>query len=362
MKLKNLLYSSVILLFGAACVDIQGPMTENLAPHDVLAKFRFRSSAIMIAEGDSMQLDFALIATSKDTMPFDPEKAKWTSSEVNSVTVSKTGVIYGHNISDVPIRIIAQYQHNFVTKLDTVDVYVTEGRLNVDELRLVALDSTRIGGGLSTPKPRVRVDLYKNGILVKKGAPIPLQVDAPATSASDRTGGSDGEPVHRVSNEMWRIGKFWVRSSVNLYGTEVNDSLQFTGLYGAFMPGTTIMDIAPGTVSPAPILDTIVPIPYQLCAVQWILNLSKDTVDIVYSDSTASSTGCEPYNGSLSGLGPTPFGKFIGGNVLNVPPNSIASRQSRTTGIISFTVRKSSTKEIISAYANRSQQIDVPDQ
>lgn len=363
MKLTHILKSSLVLAMGTACVDIQGPEMEPLKPNDVLAEIKISSTAIMIAKGDSHQIDFKLIAMNDETIPVDLDRIKWTSVESQIVSVSNTGVIRGLDVSEGPIHVAVEYEHKYVTKFDTVSVYVTNERIDANSIRLIALDSTRVGGFAAYGGPRVRVDLYKDGALVEKGALIPIQVDLPALASPDGVGGPNGEPVYRITNDKSIIGKFWVRSSLNLYGNEVNDSLSFTGLYSGFVvPAFGVGSVTPENAPPIPVLDTIQLKFYQACALQMIMNLSMDSVDIVFSDSTASSSGCIPMGtGAIEGIGLGVHGEFVGGNVLNMPPFSIALRKSNTTGVITFSARKSATKERLPWFIGHIRQIDVQD-
>lgn len=359
MNFNSLFKSSLLLVLGAACVDVEGPVLERLGEGDILSELRIRSSGIMIEKGDSHQIMFDLIAVNNDTIPIDPTLVKWTTAESQILPVSSSGMIRGLAVSAVPINVIVEYEHKYVTRYDTVSVYVTDGRLDVNSIKLVALDSTRIGA-FAFPLPRVRVDLFKDGSLVKKGALIPVQIDKPAKITPDPTGGPDREPVYRMDNSANLIGRFWIRSSLNLYGNEVSDSLKLTGLYGSLiLPFVNINNIP----LQVPVLDTVPLNRYQVCAPYMILNLTyTDTVDVLFSDSTASSSGCDLGPPSpWAGAGFTDFGGFVGGNVLRIPPRHAASRKSRTVGIISYKVRKHGTQEIIPWLTHHIQQIDVQD-
>lgn len=366
MKLTNLLKYSFLLVLGTACVDVEGPKRETLSPSDVLAQVRIRSEAIMIAKGDSHQIEFDIIAMNGESIPFDHSRIKWTTTEAQTVSTSQNGTLYGKEITTTPIKVIVQYEHKYITKLDTVNVYVTDGRIDANKIRLVSIDSNRIGANPLGGHPRVRVDLYKNDSIVEKGSFIPIQADAPVVATMDPAGGPGGEPVYRISNDRLRIGKFWVRASLNLYGNEISDSLSFTGLYGALpTPISGVSDLPEDYNGPIPLLDTIPLRLFQLCTVQIFVNFSSAPVDFVFSDSTASSTGCASDPASITFLStflPWPaYGEFIGGNVLNMPPLTTAIRKSRTAGVVSFTVRNSLTKETLPWFTGRIQQTDVPD-
>lgn len=363
MKFDKLWKYSLFIATVSGCVDVQGPEMLPLLPDDVLAEIDIRSSGIMIAQGDSHKIQFDLIAMNEGVIPYDASRIKWLSQEPLIVSVNEDGVLYGAGLSDDPIEVTVSYEHKYVTKFDTVRVYVTNGRIDANEIRLIAIDSTRVGGIGMFGNPRVRVDLYKNGSLVRRGALIPISVEEPVEAIADGLGGPNGEPVYRITNARYLIGQFWVRSSLNLYGNEVNDSLSFTGLNNDFIvPALGVWTVA----SPAPVtvLDTMPLNLYQLCAIQMIMNLTSDAVDIVYSDSTAPSTGCDMVSDAkLDSLNmPYPrHGQFVGGNVLNLPPFAMAFRKSNTSGIVSYRVRKSSTKEYLPTFTNHIKQADVQD-
>lgn len=363
MKYINLIKWTFVFASIVACVDIEGPSRESMGPSDVLAQIKIRSEAIMIAKGDSHRIDFDLIAMNEDAIEYDKAHIKWSTLESQTVPITSDGVIYGREISRAPIRIIASYEHRNVTKLDTVSVYVTDGRIDANEIRFTSIDSNRIGAHPLTGYPRVRVDLYKDGLLVEKGSLIPIQVDPPVTVTADPTGGPDAEPVYRVNNDRLLIGNFLVRASLNLYGNVVTDSLSFTGLYGSMVaPIIVVGDLPEGYNAPLPLLDTIPMRTAQLCSNQFILNMGTVEFDVLFSDSTESSTSCGALPAGASGLLGFPgYGEFIGGNVLRIPPGKAAIRKSRTDGVISYSVRYSSTQEIIPWFIGRRKQIDVQD-
>lgn len=364
MKFLNLIKWSLLIVLGTACVDIEGPSREALGPSDILAQIKIKSEAIMIAKGDSHKIDFDIIAMNEDAIPYDASKIKWTTLEAQTVTVTNDGVIYGREVSMSPIKIIVHYEHKYVTRLDTVSVYVTDGKIDANEIRLISLDSNRIGGNpIDGGRPRLRVDLYKNGVLVKKGSLIPLQPDPPVTTTVDGTGGPDSEPVYRVNNDNLLIGKFWIRASLNMYGNVVSDSVSFTGLYGILVsPIIVIGNISENNPGPIPLLDTIPLRPYQLCSYQFIVNMSTSAVDVVFSDSTESDSGCDPAPVGISGaLGFPGYGEFVGGNVLNIPSGTVAIRRSRTNGVVSYTVRNSQSKVTIPWFIGHMKQVDVDD-
>lgn len=352
-KSKFKLFSLLVLALNA-CSGFDGPEMADIGPHEILAEVRLRSKAIMIAKGDSLKIGFNLVAMDGSEITYDPTKIQWTSSQGVTVSVSSSGVILARQVSATPIKVMVKYVHNYVTRADTVDVFVTDGQFDVDELRLVSLDSNRVGGS-GYGIPRVRVDLYRNGVLTKVESTIPIAVDPPIKATLNKQGGPDKEPVYMIDNSKIMVGTFWIRASLNLYGNEVNDSLKFTGLYSSLSGGTVYSD-HPEQI---PVLDTTNVGLYQLCTIHLLMNFSNETVDWLYSDSLASETGCSPdLKNTFASFGLW-HGEFIGGNVLNVPPGGIAVRRSNTSGIIVATVRNSITKAVLPWYTYHVRQLDV---
>lgn len=361
MKITAISRALLLLLSVASCVDIQGPEMEALRPDDTFDEIRIRSRAIMIAKGDSHTIGFDLVAMDESLIPFNPKAIKWTSSEARVVSVSATGTIRANEISNGPIPIAVQYVHKYVTRVDTVKVYVTEDRIDANGVKLISLDSNRIGGSGLQGVPRVRVDLYKDGQEKEKGVLIPIDVDPPIEVKTNLVGGPDSKPVYEIYNPKFLVGKFWIRASLNLYGNEVTDSISFTGLYNDFL-SVSAGDLPANYPVPIPILDTI-PIRFsQLCSAHVIVNLSSSPIDVAFSDSTAGSTGCEPGSDAfIRRLGLPVHGIFIGGNVLSMPPRSTAIRKSNTAGVVSYRIRNSNTKEYIPWFTNHIRQIDIED-
>lgn len=360
--LKMAVYGITGIGLMSACVDIEGPGIPASPPSDILAKFDVRSSAVMIAEGDSLQITFDVIAMNGSNIPYDSAKVEWKSMEAQKVWVTSTGMLYGLELTDGPIEVVAKYTHNHVTKYDTVGVYVTDGVIDANELKLMALDSTMVGaGGLISGHPRIRIDLYKNGHLVESGAQIPLMVDKPAEAELIIGGGDSGETVYAITNDRNLLGQFWVKSSLNLYGNEVKDSISFFGTHSSIVTAMAIVStLNPDYPVPPVLLDTIQAYQVAPCALHTIMNLSMMNIDIVYSDSAAATDDCGPTSEAiLANTGFPLHGEFIGGNVKNVPPFSIAFRKSRTLGIVSFYARESATGKPLLMFANHFEQVRI---
>lgn len=361
MQIRNQMKAAFLLMITClACVDIEGPEMEPLGPGQILSRVEFPTSTVMMVKGDSHRIDLGIYAMNRESIPYNPDSIRWSSAEATVVKVTEAGVLYGLQVSDGPVLVTATYRHKYVTMTDSLSVYVTDGTVDVNKIRLVSLDSSKIDYYAMYGYPRVRVDLFNGDTLVERGAVLPIAVDAPADATIDYTGGPNQEPVYRIRNTKSFIGKFWVRTSVNIYGNVVKDSLEFTGLYGSYIPGPNISDLPEGQAQISTNLDTIPLRLYQPCAYVFLSNTSTDTIDFVFSDSLASPTGCaeSTLHPMLSfSFGSEILGQFIGGNFIAMPPKSVATRQSNTVGIITYSVRKSSTKEIIPFFIGHYKQL-----
>ncbi len=364
MQIGNQIKAAFLLMIMClACVDIEGPEMETLGPGQILSRVEFPTSAVMIAKGDSHRIDLGIYAMNRESIPYNPDSIRWSSAEATVVKVTEAGVLYGLKVSDGPVLVTATYRHKYVTMTDSLSVYVTDEAIDANRIRLVSLDSSRIDYVAMYGYPRVRIDLFKGDTLVEKGALLPIAVDAPADATIDYTGGPDQEPVYRIRNTKSLIGKFWIRTSINMYGIVVKDSIEFTGLYSSYVPpGQFPSNLLPDGQAQIPTnLDTIPLRLYQPCAYVFLSNTSTDTVDVVFSDSLASPSGCA--ESTLHPLlsfswGTDILGQFIGGHFITMPPNSIATRQSNTLGIIIYTIRKSSTKEVLPFFTGHYKQLN----
>lgn len=351
------------LVLGTAllgCSSFEGPPLENVGASDVLAEVKLSAGAAYVAKGDSLEIGFDLIAADGSIIPYDSTSAKWTTSFAAAVPVTNMGVVFGYTITESPVRVTLQYKHNYITKSDTIDVYVTELKQAANQLKLVSLDSNRVGGAVFGT-PRIRVDLYKDGVMLTEGSVLPVFAESPTEAVINLTGGPNNKPIYNIRNPKNQIGTFWIHSSVNLYGNIVKDSLKFTGLYSDIAGTGTLMSFLPDNPPPAVNLDVIPLKLGQLCTIHLLINFStNDTIDWVFSDSTASDTGCLPDLSDFgSRLGRPSLPEVIGKNALSVPPLHAVVRRSRTEGVIVGMARISRTKQPLPWTAYHVKQLDV---
>lgn len=340
------LFAGLLVVFLlSACIDIEGPVSKPLAPDEILASVKINRSAVMMQIEDTLDLDIVATALNNTTISVDPANLRWTSREPSQVAVDSLGRIVGLAETEVAVEIIASYTHERTTKADTIPIVVTATRLEATGIKLVAVDSNKVGvDGLL--QPRVRVDLYQGETLIMKGVQVPLRAPKPVVLTFSLFGGPEEEPVYSVDNRGF-VGKFWINASTDLYGVAVADSLEFTGIYSAGAAGLWIMTDENGNFLPNEMsIDQPPPIA-QPCALVILMMFTERNLDIVFSDSTAPSDGCGPIpQNALDIISFVPLGlNMVGGNLLNTPPYSVVVRRSNTRGVVSFYARDAVTKE-----------------
>lgn len=354
----KLSFSSLLILtsFLIGCVDIEGPVREPAGPKDILSRVDVGVSSVYMESGTTFKLDFAAISMSGDTIPINEDSIQWSSADGSTVSIRNDGLITGLKESDGGVRLISKLTYRYVTRSDTIQVFVTDEKIDADRLKLVYLDSGRSDMNPFYGRNRVRVDLYRGDSVIVQGSTLPVEIEKPSTLTLNPTGGISKEPVYTISTGS-QIGKFWIKSSVNLYGITLKDSLEYTGLHMGYGTGLTLRQADSNSFNTPTNLDTIPLRIYQPCTFVVLGNVSNDSIDIVFSDSTAPSTDCEvkPIHGMVSLAASFPFiygvpaiftaPGIIGGNVVGLPPNTFISRQSRTVGVISYRIRNSRTKQ-----------------
>lgn len=336
------------------CVDIEGPVPPTVAASDVFSEFRFTTDAMMIKPGDTLQLSLVAVSAAGSPIPLDPAKIRWISGDSVRLPIDTAGRVTptGQIASSVSVQ--AVYSHGSSTRKANMTVYVTTAELSANSLKLVALDSTRIGAGMvavgprdTIPLPRVRVDLYHGETRIHTNVKLPVIVPAPYVATYIVNGGPEGEPVYTITNGGSGIGKFWMKSSINLHGVEIRDSLEFTGTYPVKVGEWTIIEDAHGNLSSTSSMSENSRLAQQPCAFMRILGLANRPVEIVFSDSLAPPDACDPMVESVRKVLRFPFYGWMeveGGNLI-LPPLTVAVRRSSTRGEISWFLRDPITKE-----------------
>ncbi len=344
-----------LYLSMAACMDLQGPDFVGADQNALLSRIEIMERAVMIRVGDSLQLNIKAISATKDTLQIDTANLELSSADPVIATVTESGMLHAKSVNPDPVRILARYKHDRVTRIDTIPVYVTAEKYDVSDARLISLDSNIVGsagadgGGASIfGIPRIRLDLYKDGSLVVKGVRTHLEKPKQVTLAfMQDTSGAVGD-YYLVDNSQGLIGKFWIKAALNLYGTNIADSVLFYGKYAAVF-GSLLYELEPGVINgdfsfgtPAVFL--------QPCAVISFLNALPYPIDVVFDDSTASSDGCAELilDEEASAIVTK---NVVGGNIYNLQPFNMGIRRSSTLGERAVYLRNSETKDSLNYVA-----------
>lgn len=345
----------ILFLLIPACVDVEGPAPIALSPGDILAEVRFPTRAVMMEMDDSLTLLPQVVAMNGTSLVVEPRQIIWKSEDSIRVYVDTLGKLTARIADDIPVKIIASYWRFGITKADTIPVYVTPTRIDATEIRLLPIDSSRVGSGIGFGKPRVRADLYKDGEVVVSGASIPMTVPLPVVLIYSREGGPDKEPVYLVNNDKGYLGEFWVKASVNLYGTEVVDSVLFNGIFPAGNLGITILPGNDGGITAIEMAPDAIVRSFQPCGWVSVIVSIADPIDVVFSDSAADGDVCAPIPEEvlIQGAGFPVKRSIVGGNMLNIGHDSSVGflpftqflRRSNTVGSITYYVRHAVTKK-----------------
>lgn len=323
---------------------MKGPVFEDLDESDIIAQLRINTRGVMMLHGDSFQLSVKAISMNDSEIPVPPGEVTWMSEDSLQVYVDQSGKIHARDTSEAGVRIMASYRYKYTTRVDTIPVYVSDDVIHATSIRMVLLDSNRVGAG-TTELPRIRIDLYDNGNLIKAGVVIPVDVTAPADFFIASEGGDNGETVIKVLNDNSLIGRFWIKSTLNLFGNEVGDSVAMHGIYPAVGSAVLLLSGSDGSVQPQEMLPDVSAPYLQPCGLVFIANFHTVTVDVVFDDSASTSTDCsEVPDDFLMMNGVSPEYSFTDGNATAIPPFTFALRRSSTPGLRSFYVRDAVTK------------------
>lgn len=347
---------SLSSLFLVACSSMEGPEFRGISSTDLLSRIDISERAIMIQNGDSLDLGVSAYSADRAELSIGEGAVRWTSEDSSIVSVTQSGRIKTKKASDISVNIVASYKRGMVTKNDTIPVFVTEDRYDATSARLISLDSNYVGmNGLELfGLPRVRLDLYREGSLIFRGAKAYLA--APDEISLEYRQSFDGEigNYYLVNNILGYSGSFWIKAVLNLYGTRVADSIEFTGTHTAGIT-LNLFPPAPGEPIAGSMKPTDLPVLAQPCAVVMIAQFTTEPLDIVFSDSAVSPSGCD----TIPDIG-FPILKSMGANLLSVPPSTIAVRKSSTKGPVSIWLRDPVTGDSI-PYQYRMNQIHHED-
>lgn len=353
-RLHPYLSLKALLLFCLiSCVNFNGPKDKVIDPAQVLAEVKWSAEAVIMQEGSMLELPVHVISMVGTEIDLESiEKLIYLSSGPSFADVDSNGSILAYQSSPNPVNITISATVGDVVKSHRIPVYVTENTLDVTGVKVISLDSTRIGG-FAPDSNRIRIDLYRDGSPVVEGVRLPLRHPS-AIIAQIAT--SNMQYVYRIRNNTHYIGDFYISVDANIYGRNMRDSLKYTGLYPFRSPDVTslgftsqVVFVPPGSFTfeydssriRGTVFQTMKVV--QPCAIISFQGrsgaLAPDTpVDIVFDDSL-NSVECAP-------LGLTEYDDVRGGNIINWVPNSkTIARRSSTIGVVNWYVRDAITKK-----------------
>lgn len=343
-----ILYFFRVICFGVAvcmtgCVDIVGPDPQPVATNDIFTDFSFTTDAMFIRQDDTLQVAVQAFAINQSVIPINTKNVRWSSEDSSRVYIDTLGQLIGRSVGQLPVVVEARYTHGAVTRTAYMDVYVTAGAFSATSVKMTLLDSARVGANGGSQLPRVQVNLYDNNTIVQSDLRLPIKVPSPLFTSYSPEGGPDKTPAYSIGSSGGYFGRFPVKVSINLYGVEVHDSLEFTGIYPYQIASLFVGDDTDGGVTG---LEEELQLAVQPCAVIPIVVTVTRPIDLVFSDSLAPSTGCDSLpSAALASLpGST---QYVGGNVTNILPDGfqVIIRRSNTEGRIEIYVRDHITKE-----------------
>lgn len=354
-------------LMTIGCSDVAGPGQNRIPLSEVLASARVNVNSVMMQVGDSVQLSAYGLAIDGTNMDLsEADSVVWSSTNSDNLAVDSTGLIKGLKVSGLPVDIRVRVVYKEITKTHTIPVYVTSNKLDVTDIRLTSLDSSRVGTGTQQSSEtysmigssRIRVDLYNGETLVLEGANIPL-----LSPVDVRYEGG----VFQVRNFNY-IGNFTVKIDGNIYGRVIADSLEFEGVYATWLSasqfgwdasihsdgdgGLTLNIDSTWTVGATHKTDFYFVQPCGLVQFSGYDNnpfipiffpevvFSVPPIDIVFSDS-AEVASC-----GASNITDPSATEVIGGNVYNWSPmGKTIYRKASESGEVSWYLRDAVTKE-----------------
>lgn len=340
--------SLAVSIMAAGCVDIKGPLPDPVPAEDVFSEFRFTTEVMLIKPGDTLQTGFIATSMAGTPIPVDLSKVTWISQDSARVFIDSMGRVTANVLSNNPVEVNAVYEHGTTVRKASLQVYVRDNDIVATSVKMVALDSVRVGYTTTLlPLPRIRLDMYNGDIPVLNDIQIPLVLPVPYAATYIANGGPDKEPVYFVANNGLGIGRFWIMASVNLYGNEVKDSLEFTGTYPTINGGLANFSMDEGgNVA----LGSSARMVLQPCGFTLMINLTPEPIEMVFNDSLAPTSDCTPsqlpedVRKQLQFFPSITVTDQVGGNMI-LPPISVNVRRSATQGIVTWYARDPATKE-----------------
>lgn len=325
MGLRYTLLALCGVLTGA-CINIEGPENRSSPESELLKDITLASHSIIMSVGDSLKVSLQATTFDGTILQSNVLEMQWRSSSNENVQVDSLGVLRAIMAAKEPIVIIASAKYGPVTKADTMEVIVTNERLDISALRITLLDSSNVGYEFSD-LPRIMVDAYDQDSLIETGLRMNLSVPRAPIGIELREVNALGQSIFSIRNDSSFIGEFYILLNANVYGRPLRDSARMLGLY----PASYITLIAWDNDLLNPFFqfssDTFF---VQRCASLGFYNITPQVMDIIF-DSAASMSGCESSDGDL--------------NIYNLFPGGYEVRRVSTEGMLQWYGRSSITGE-----------------
>jgi len=325
----TVLSAAMIALFG--CGDSVGPRAPQLAGADLPKRVSLAHEYAIMAVGETLDLGFQLLSVEDTPLHVtNPGDLVWTTSDPTIATVDARGVVLAAGASSpqsyVTIKVSAVY--NGVTRSRSAYIHVTTGRNAIRRIKLVATgDSARTSYVASFFQPTSGVSVYALDSTGARIGParaalftkLPRQEDLTLTYYGP-SGELFGTGHYLMSSLV--IGDYWLYAASNIYGTQMTDSMKFTGLY----PGKVTVDITSDSVLGLSSLYDGHDAMIQSCALIAFENRSSTPVDVTFDD---------PERTAICAAGDTT------GNIDAIPTGQTRTRKVRQVGTTRWSVRPS---------------------
>ncbi len=225
----------------AGCVDSSAPTGINVPEKDVLRELIVSDQVLIMNVKDTAIISVSALNVLGDTIPLRNGILKWKSSELALATVDSVGRVIAQSPTTFKdfVSITASFNYNGVTRTQDIVVNVTPTRLPIAGLKVVSRDSTRSSSNETSFFPpanwatAIAVDVNEDSV----AAPVLLlspSVGKDGTVLVVNLGEIGqmyfGAPYVIISRY---VGPYWIRTSARVYGIQMHDSLQYTGLYPA---------------------------------------------------------------------------------------------------------------------------------
>ncbi len=290
------------------CVDASAPPVPITPTEEVVSRLFVTPDALVMAVGDSLRPAVSARNLLDEPLSMaDGAAVVWTSSDNGIVSVDANGWIHAHQATPgTSASLTASWMYKNVTVTRTININITDGRINITSLHLVPEDSTR------TSTSEIYEDAYMTFAdvigVTEDGDSIGLSIQPTTT---DSVGGPIpqplafqfywGGPIGQYLLRSHYIGPYWIHVKATVYGVPLQDSVRYTGLYAHMTAIQISQDANTGVISSPAINQTAM---VQPCASVRFSNPAGTPFGIEFDD--PGKTGvCKPgdVTGNIASIG-----------------------------------------------------------